>query len=104
MKNATTILVHPLVSPTILSLNVWYHLGFTNEPGCMNFYINGTLDKTFNTISQQTVRSINRAGNYFGKISWSADANAKAEYDDIKFFDRVLTQTEINDEFLYGSF
>ena len=93
-----------LESSTILQLNIWYHVGFTTEPGTMNIYLNGTLDCTFDSSikGNQSSRSINRTGNHFGKSSWPNDEYAQAEFDDIKIFNRALIQTEIYDEFLYG--
>ena len=40
-------------------------------------------------------RSINRTNCFIGKSNWVADANANSLFDDIRIFNRGLTQSEI---------
>ncbi|CAF1078983.1 unnamed protein product [Brachionus calyciflorus] len=85
-------------STTVLPLNIWHHVAFTSAGPVMKIYVNGTLVANKTQIESNTVQSINRFYNYFGK-SLFGDPNANCDYDDLKIYSKELSGSEIEKEF-----
>ncbi len=57
------------------------------------YYLNANPVFTGTTIAP---RKVVRTGNYLGKSNWlEVNSNAMAEFDDLKIFNRSLTQAEL---------
>jgi hypothetical protein len=86
-----------LTANTIISLNTWYHVAATWSTGGMNLYLNGVLDGSNSnaqtwepsTYPTQIARmySGGAGGSFTGKIGL------------LRAYDRILTQTEITQNF-----
>lgn len=81
-----------------LTLGTWYHLGLTVNGTSIVLYVNGVLSAHSTGVFPST--RVQRWINYFGKSGWSADEAADADYDEIKFFDKTLTQKQIIYDYL----
>lgn len=103
----------PAITPTIgfvytyvsysntLSLNTWYHVGYTSNGTTGVLYVNGVLSSVIST--PHTISRVQRWINYFGKSGWSGDPASNADFDDIKFFDTTLTQQQVIYDYLTNS-
>ena len=59
----------------------------------LTVYLNGTNQQSMTPTS---ISPVNRTQNYFGNTNWvKIDPYSNAEYDEIKFYNRCLTQAEI---------
>ena len=91
-------LVFDTTSPTqTLILGFWEHLACTFEFPNGYTYINGSLVVSGTSSSRPTTEM--RNNNYLGR-SWNypTDIDADADIDDLKIFNRALSQEEILDE------
>lgn len=83
-----------LLSNTIPSPNVWYHLSLTLSTTTLKLYINGILDSTL-TNSLIPV-GIVRNNCFIGRSNWpSAEPNADAYLRDFRIYNRTLSDNEI---------
>ena len=71
----------------------WSHLAVQFDGGSFLFYLNGIL--TGKRTGASGPPNVNRTLNYFGKSNWVADSNVDAIFDEIRIYDRVLSQSEI---------
>jgi hypothetical protein len=55
-------------------------------------YVNGAVAKSFTV---PILRGVYRTSNFVGKSNWPDSLNVNAVYDDLKIFNRSLTQSEI---------
>ena len=78
-----------------LTLNKWQHLGFVLSYPNTYIYIDGI--RTGSATTTKYPKKIVRNKNYIGKSSW-ADPNANAVFDDIKIFNRDLSEQEIKSD------
>jgi hypothetical protein len=76
-----------------LQLNVWYHLAAVLKAHNQSIYINGVLVASM--IATFTSPNVVRTNCYIGKSNWVSDQNANAYVDDLKFYDKALSQEEI---------
>ena len=78
-------------SSIIFQLNRWEHLTVTYNNTVMKVYINGVIG-----VSNKVYLPANvlRTSNFIGKSHWG-DVNANCEFDDLKIFNKSLTQLEI---------
>ena len=86
------------IQPTkMLSLGVWEHLACTVDYPNGYTYINGNIE--IRSISNFNFTTEIRDSNFLGR-SWNypLDADADADIDDLKIFNRALSQQEILDE------
>ncbi len=83
-----------LMSSVALKINKWQHLAVTVTGTQLKIYIDGKLTLTSTVISAP--KGIMRTENYIGKSNWNGNENVNAELDDLKIFNRSLTQSEIN--------
>ncbi len=86
-----------------LNLNVWEHVAFVLDLNRKAYvYVNGEL--TGQAGSSTLARNLYRTNNYIGKSSWSVDENADADLDELKIFNRGLSQKEIQNEMNIDNF
>ena len=87
--------------PTInqLPLNQWIHLGITFTKPNAYFYINGQLETTFTQSGSGIYpQDIVRTSNFIGRSNWlsvAADEDADGYFDDLKIFNRGLSQPDL---------
>jgi hypothetical protein len=81
------------ISSQNLNLNNWQFLTVTFNAFDVHIYLNGTLmvDSTQSYFSQ----SICRTRCYIGKSNWAQDGFSYSIIDDLRFYKKSLTQTEI---------
>ena len=82
-----------LNSNTDIVLNEWIHLAVTFDGSQASFYYNG---KSSGSSAQYQPRNLIRSTNYIGKSNWPQDELANAVFDELRIYNRVLTQSEIN--------
>ena len=77
-----------------LELNRWYHIAFVLNYPNLFIYINGT--KLFTNTATNVPNNVKRTFNFVGRsTSYPADADVNADYDEIKIFNRALSQDEL---------
>ena len=76
-----------------IKINDWSHFAVQFDGGSFLFYLNGVL--TSKRTGAMGPPNVIRTFNYFGKSNWVSDANANAIFDEIRIYDRVLSQSEI---------
>lgn len=79
------------VYPNGLTLNQWNHVAVSLCSSAISTYLNGNFQVSVTGLS---IRAVNRTASYFGKSNWN-DPYSNAEYDEIKFYNRCMTPTEI---------
>ena len=73
----------------------WLHLAATLRGTTGSVYINGVLVAQSN--SMFTPKSINRTSNYVGKNNWDGYGNLWGDLDDLRIYDKALSQSEVYD-------
>jgi hypothetical protein len=88
-----------ITSSLSLTLNQWQHLASTFDGQIFSIYINGTLSVNGTKSSTYTqLPSLNRTQNYVGKSNWKNwDEYPYSYIDDLRFYNKSLTQQEIVD-------
>lgn len=88
--------------PFGLQLNQWNHLASTLNQTTLSLYINATL---VNSLSGVYIPlNVTRTKCYIGKDPWSGvmtSSSTNAYFDDIKIYNRPLSQKEIQDDMGY---
>ncbi len=84
-----------------LPLNTWSHMASTFSELTISLYINGVMVANG---SAPEPPNVFRAQNYVGKSDWHGDAFVDANIDELKMFDRALTQAEVHFEMNNGMF
>lgn len=93
VKNGATLLGYSIYGPYTLKAGVWTHFAFTLTNSIATSYVNGEI---YNQAAQTgSLRKIVRTVNYLGCSNWNI-CNVYAIYDDIKIFNKSLTQQEIH--------
>lgn len=77
---------------TQLTIDQWTHLAMTLSGTTLTTYLNAGNQQS---VVALLIRSVVRSLNFFGKSNWASDPYSNAEYDEIKFYNRSLGQTEI---------
>ena len=90
-------------SSKTLILNQWQHLSCVFSFPLCSIYIDGIEVQTaaWNVPNLSfSLKNVVRTLNYVGRSNWymNGDLDADADFDDLKFFNRALTQTEIQFE------
>ena len=83
-----------------LNLNQWQHLACVLSSPYYSIYIDGietTLPGSKISLALFNLAKVNRTSNFIGRSNWG-DPNSDAIFDDLKFFNRALTQKEIQFE------
>jgi uncharacterized protein len=82
-------------SPQQCALNQWNLLTATFDGRAMKIYINGSLTAT-NTLSSNIVMPrLTRTQNYVGKSNWNGDGYSYSFIDELRFYNKSLTQSQI---------
>ena len=81
-----------------LIIGQWTHLVFTLKESVGTLYMNGLQISQTNTM--YVPRNVNRTLNYVGKSNWDGVSNLWADLDDLRFYNRSMTQAEVNYLFL----
>lgn len=80
-------------STTTIPLNSWTNITITLSGSNFSFYINGSL---VNVITSSNIPgNINRLLQYIGKPTHNGNENTNGIFDDIRFYNRALNQSEI---------
>jgi hypothetical protein len=77
-----------------LKINEWQHLSATFNGITINIYINGTLTLS-SGFNGQMPKTLNRTKCYIGKSNWELDGNSSSIVDDLRFYNKSLSQIEI---------
>jgi len=80
----------PAISPTLPSSGDWFHLCTVSSGGATDIYVDGVLHDSVTTASPSATTEEFRLGSSNGVIITSSKY-----YDDIRVYDRTLTQAEI---------
>lgn len=92
-----------VVSQSItLPLNQWSHLASTLSGTTLSIYINGTLANSLS--GSYTPMNVTRTQCYIGKNPWDSSVNVSntvAYFDDIKIYNRALSQYEVLGDIIY---
>jgi hypothetical protein len=105
VTNGTDRYTNPnLISSSLINDNKWYHLAITStyvaDPGSATsnviIYLNGVVIS--NTSNQFFYPNTNivRTTNYLGKSNWSNDPPFYGNVDDFRFFNSVLTSSDVS--------
>ncbi len=81
-----------------LNLNKWQHLAFVFSSPYYFIYIDGNLTTAQGSSAPYasfSLANVVRSSNFIGKSNWNHDENADADFDDLKIFNRALSQQEI---------
>ena len=78
-----------------LVLDEWIHLAVTFDGVQINFYYNGISSGSI--LQSNYPKNVVRYVNYIGKSNWAQDELANAIYDELRIYNRALTQNEIYD-------
>ena len=84
-----------LVSPNISPLNTWIHVAFVLSKTSSIIYVNGKAQIQYPNNGNIIPRNVTRTKNYIGRSNCADDTNADAIIDELKIFNRALTQSEI---------
>ena len=85
--------IENLYSSTSLTLSQWQFLTATFNGSTSTFYINGISKGS--VFAVYTLPTIIRTNNYIGKSSWASDGYSSSYLDDLRFYNKSLTQIEI---------
>ncbi len=87
-----------------LSINTWYHIVATFESGTVKLYVNGVVNTTSQSGSGFT-GSTDLSGSEFkiGSIYPTNTYSFSGDLDEVSFYNRVLTQTQVNSLYSAGN-
>jgi hypothetical protein len=85
-----------VVSSQRCTLNQWQLLTVTFDGHAIKIYINATLTATNTFSSFKQMPLLNRTQNYVGKSNWNWDGYSYSFIDELRFYNKSLTQSEIN--------
>jgi hypothetical protein len=77
--------------------NQWQFLTATNNGTNARIYLNGTLVAESNTQNYTRPFNLSRSNCYIGKSNWAHDGYSHSYLDDLRFYNKSLTQEEINE-------
>lgn len=89
----------PLLTNPVLTTSSWYHLVATYDKQNVKFYINGVLD-TVRSVSTSTPSNTNPVR--IGANSILSNNWFDGKLDDIKIYDKALTQSEVDNLYNEG--
>jgi hypothetical protein len=84
-----------LISAKSLKSFVWQHLASTFDGHAMKIYINGTLTGTNTSSSNIIMPILISTQNYVGKSNWNGDGYSYSFIDELRFYNKSLTQSQI---------
>lgn len=82
-----------LIASNNFILNKWQHLAFTLQGTVLQIYLDGVVIAS--TPSAFVPKVMYRSYGYLGKSSALVDSNPIGYYDEMRFYNRTLNQTEI---------
>ncbi|MGE0076220.1 MAG: MBG domain-containing protein [Bacteroidales bacterium] len=89
-----------ITDAAVVTTGTWYHVAATiSSSGTACIYVNGTLVKS-GTVYVPT--NIERVNNWLGKSAWSGDVYFNGSLDEVSFWDKALTQSEIENCMVSG--
>jgi hypothetical protein len=84
------------ISNVPLNDSVWYFLAATFDGKSLNIYVNGVLRNVYSPLNYILPLSLVRNYNYIGKSYKSSNGFSHSYIDDLKFFNKSLNVTQIN--------
>jgi hypothetical protein len=78
-------------------LNVWFHLAVSLTGSSVRMYANGVSILSNGQVYPP--QNVTRNSCYFGNSNWDTDPPCIADFDEIKFFNRGLSQAEVAYDF-----
>ncbi len=108
LNNAGTVTVDTDYS-TVTSIGTQYHFvmtvqdggGSSGSAGCLaKWYRNGVLSGTLNLPFRLT--EMDDVNNWIGRSMWAADNNANFSLNDLRIYDRAITQAEVKSTYAAG--
>ncbi len=94
--------VFSTISAINISLNQWQFLASTFNGTNARVYLNGTLVGESNTQNYTQPFNIWRNSCYIGKSNWNGDGYSHSYLDDLRFYNKSLTQEEILESMHYN--
>ena len=89
------------IGPITISPNTWYHLSMTFNNGIYSLYLNGIKMQTAS--GSTAPPSVTTPTNIFiGKSNWSADPYMLGGQTDIRFYNKALSDIDIQNIFNIG--
>ncbi|BDX38975.1 hypothetical protein CYCD_23300 [Tenuifilaceae bacterium CYCD] len=89
-----------ITDAAVVTTGTWYHVAATiSSSGTACIYVNGTLVKS-GTVYVPT--NIERVNNWLGKSAWSGDVYFNGSLDEVSFWSKTLTQSEIENCMVSG--
>ena len=85
-------------STTSLFLNQWQLLAYSFNGSTSSIYLNGTL--TGQSFQSYSMPALNRTNCYIGKSNWASNGYSDSYLDDLRFYNKSLTQEEIINEIM----
>ena len=82
-----------LVAGQTLTSNTWYHVSAVFNGTTATLYLNGQQVSSYGSMPQ--LRNVARANNYWGASNWSGDPAWQGQQDELRFWNRALTASEI---------
>jgi hypothetical protein len=90
---SNNVIVNKAVSPDNLQTNKWQFLAVTLNCNRSTIYIDGQLTAT--SSHNYTLQILNRTKCFIGKSNWAEDGYSYSYLDDLRFYNKSLTQEEI---------
>ena len=84
-----------LVSSVALILQQWAFIAGTFDGTQMNMYINGNL--VGSQSANYLLPTLSRSGPYIGKSNWPSDGYSYSYIDELRFYNRSFTMSQINE-------
>lgn len=89
-----------LTSVSTVTINKWDHIAVTLNGNFSKIYLNGVLD---NSIANMHIpKNLIRNNAYMGRSNWGGDSLVYGDFDEIKIYNRCLSDKEIADDFNYS--
>lgn len=86
-------------SNSIYPLDVWNHIGVVLNGTILSVYMNGTLMGS--NVNSKTPNNVIRKDNLVGQTNWSGFEAMYGYLDEMKFYNRSLSQSEIQADFVH---
>jgi hypothetical protein len=87
-----------IYSSSNVILNKWQLLTSTFDGLTLSIYINGTLFVSgIKANNDSQMPRLNRTKNYLGKSNWVSDGYSYSYIDDLRFYNKSLTQSQISE-------
>ncbi len=91
--------LHSITGSTLLSTGTWYHVVLTYDGSNVRLYVNGVQDGSAAATGTITTST---ADLLFGSQYTSGGGKFTGTLDDVRIYNRALSSSEINDQYLAG--